>query len=596
MNEQKNMVLAGTLAVLIFLGFNYFYEKPKQERLKQQAEIVQRLEQGALTGAQKSGHEPGQKPGHAPAGTPSASMAAPILLPDQALQLSPRLPIATERLKGSINLKGCHFDDLHLLEYRETIDKTSPAITLLSPEGAAGAYYADFGWLSAEAGVKLPDADTVWQTAQTHLSQGNPVTLEWENGAGLKFQRIIEIDDQYMFTVTDRVTNATGTSVNLGAYGHVSRQGTPPLGGYMILHEGALGVLNGKLTELAYEKLKEKGAIEEQTTGGWLGITDKYWLVALIPNQKTSVKTIFRGQTLNGNDHYHIEVRDPAVDVRADQSTETKHNLFAGAKVLRLLDNYEEKLGFDKFDLAVDFGWFYFLTKPLFYVLEYLHKLLGNFGLAILALTVLFKILFFPLANKSYRSMSLMKSFQPKVEALKNRYGDDKVRMNQELMALYKQEKINPLAGCLPMLIQAPVFFCLYKVLFVTLEMRHAPFYGWIKDLSAPDPTSLFNLFGLIPWTPPSFLMIGAWPILMGLTMFLQQRMNPQPADPAQAKVFMLMPIFLTFFLASFPAGLVIYWAWNNILSMGQQWAIMHMESRRLNVKSLQKGSHARKR
>ncbi len=461
------------------------------------------------------------------------------------------------------------------------MDKSSPPIVLLSPDRAKGAYHADFGWIAKDTNLKLPDSQTVWKTSSTSLGQDAPVVFEWDNGAGLKFERTITVDDQYMFTVTDRVTNTKDVAVTLSSYGQVNRHETPEVGGFMILHEGPIGVLNGKLTELSYAKLKEKGTVEESTTGGWIGITDKYWLVALIPNQKTSVKSIFRGQTIEGIDQYQTETVGPALDLRPGETIESKHHLFAGAKILRLLDDYEAKLGFDKFDLAVDFGWFYFLTKPLFYVLEYLHKLLGNFGLAILALTVLFKLVFFPLANKSYRSMSHMKQVQPKIEGLKKRFGDDKLRMNQELMALYKKEKINPLAGCLPMLIQAPVFFCLYKVLFVSLEMRHAPFYGWIQDLSAPDPTTLFNLFGLFPWTPPSFLMIGAWPILMGLTMFLQQKLNPQPADPAQAKAFMIMPFFLTFLLASFPAGLVIYWAWNNVLSMGQQWAIMRLEEKR---------------
>jgi YidC/Oxa1 family membrane protein insertase len=451
----------------------------------------------------------------------------------------------------------------------------------LSPEGAKGAYFIDFGWLSAESGIKLPDSETVWKSSAQELSQNSPVALEWDNGEGLTFHRTIAIDDQYMFTVTDRVTNTKDKVVALSAYGQINRLETPPLGGYMILHEGPIGVLNGKLTEPSYANTIEKQALEETTMGGWLGLTDKYWLVALIPDQKTSVKTAFKGQTINGLDRYQADVVMPTLEAKPGQSVETVHHLFAGAKILRLLDDYEAKLGFDKFDLAIDFGWFYFLTKPLFYVLDYLHKLLGNFGLAILALTVLFKIAFFPLANKSYRSMSHMKKMQPKIEALKERYGDDKLRMNQELMAMYKKEKINPLAGCLPMLIQAPVFFCLYKVLFVTLEMRHAPFYGWIQDLSAPDPTSILNLFGLLPWSTPSFLAIGAWPLLMGLTMFLQQKLNPQPTDPIQARMFMLMPIFLTFLLASFPAGLVIYWAWNNILSMGQQWMIMRLEDKR---------------
>lgn len=564
MNDQKNLILAVSLAVIILLGFNYFYERPKQELQTRLAESAKQVDEKAPTAAD----------------TPQAKLNAPVSV-KEALEMTPRLTITTNRLKGSLSLKGCLLDDLHLLDYHETVDKSSPPITLLSPQGAQGAYYADFGWAGKDANIKLPDSQTVWKTSATTLTEGSPALLEWDNGEGLKFQRTITVDDHYMFTVTDRVTNTKNMAVSLSANAKVNRFETPQIGGYMILHEGPIGVLNGKLIELTYAKLKEKGTVEETTTGGWIGITDKYWLVALIPSQKTSEKTIFKGETIEGHDHYQTTVEGPMLEIKSGESIETKHYLFAGAKDLRVLDGYEAKLGFDKFHLAVDFGWFYFLTKPLFYVLEYLHKLLGNFGLAILALTVLFKLVFFPLANKSYRSMSHMKQVQPKIEALKKRYGDDKLLMNQELMDLYRREKINPLAGCLPMLIQAPVFFCLYKVLFVTLEMRHAPFYGWIHDLSAPDPTTVFNLFGLIPWTPPGFFMIGAWPIIMGLTMFMQQKLNPQPADPAQAKAFMLMPFFLTFLLASFPAGLVIYWAWNNVLSMGQQWAIMRLEDRR---------------
>jgi len=563
MNEQKNLVVAVALAIIILLGFNYFYERPKQEEALRKAEVTRQKED-------------------IPTPQKAASPSKELLPYKEALQQSPRIEIKTERLKGSINLKGCRFDDLLLLNYHETVEKSSPPITLLSPEGAKSSYHVDFGWSAKEAGVKVPDSQSIWQTTSTTLTQDSPLTLHWDNGAGLRFERTISVDDQYMFFITDRVTNTKDASVTLSSYGLVNRFDTPQVGGYFILHEGPIGVINEKLFEMTYAKLKEKGSVEESTTGGWIGITDKYWLVALIPQQNTSVKTIYRGQTIEGHDSYQTEVLGPAMNLGAGQSIEVKHNLFAGAKILRMLDSYEEKLGFDKFDLAVDFGWFYFLTKPLFYALEYLHKLLGNFGLAILALTVLFKLLFFPLANKSYRSMSHMKKMQPKIEALKKRYGDDKLRMNQELMDLYRKEKINPLAGCLPLLIQAPVFFCLYKVLFVTLEMRHAPFYGWIHDLSAPDPTTLFNLFGLLPWTPPSILMIGAWPLIMGLTMYVQQKLNPQPADPAQAKAFMIMPVFLTYLLASFPAGLVIYWAWNNILSMAQQWAIMRLEDKRM--------------
>lgn len=553
MNEQKNLIMAFILSLGILFGYNYFIEAPSAA--KRQAELKQQI---ATVPQETSSSE--QK----------------VSLPE-ALSSGHRLKIDAPKVHGSINLKGARFDDITLVDYKETTDSSSPEITLLAPKKTDKAYFVDFGWIS-RSNITLPSQDTEWKTTSTDLNPKNPVILTWDNGRGLHFTRTISVDDQYMFTVTDKVENKSNESVKLNAYGQVTRIGKPTTGGYFILHEGPIGVVNGKLTELDYDKLKEKGSEDHTTTGGWIGFTDKYWLVSLIPDQKTSYQTKFKSQTINGIDRYSTETISPEFDVAPNQTIETTQHMFSGAKILRTLDAYEEKLGFEKFDLAIDFGWFYFLTKPLFYVLEYMNKLLGNMGLAILLLTVIFKAAMFPLANKSYRSMSRMKILQPKMEALKAKYGDDKMKVNQELMALYQKEKINPMAGCLPMLIQAPVFFCLYKVLFVTLEMRHAPFYGWIHDLSAPDATSIFNLFGLLPFTPPSVLMIGAWPIIMGATMLLQQKLSPQPADPAQAKVMMIMPLMMTVLLANFPAGLVIYWAWNNVLSIIQQWWIMRQD------------------
>jgi YidC/Oxa1 family membrane protein insertase len=553
MNEQKNLIMAFILSLGILFGYNYFIEAPSAA--KRQAELKQQI-------------------ATVPQEIPSSEQK--VSLPE-ALSSGHRLKIDAPKVHGSINLKGARFDDITLVDYKETTDSSSPEITLLAPKKTDTAYFVDFGWIS-RSNITLPSQDTEWKTTSTDLNPKKPVILTWDNGHGLHFTRTISVDDQYMFTVTDKVENKSNESVKLNAYGQVTRIGKPATGGYFILHEGPIGVVNGKLTELDYDKLKEKGSEDHTTTGGWIGFTDKYWLVSLIPDQKTSYQTKFKSQTINGIDRYSTETISPEFDVAPNQSIETTQHMFSGAKILRMLDAYEEKLGFEKFDLAIDFGWFYFLTKPLFYVLEYMNKLLGNMGLAILLLTVIFKAAMFPLANKSYRSMSRMKVLQPKMETLKAKYGDDKMKLNQELMALYQKEKINPMAGCLPMLIQAPVFFCLYKVLFVTLEMRHAPFYGWIHDLSAPDATSIFNLFGLLPFTPPSMLMIGAWPIIMGATMLLQQKLSPQPADPAQAKVMMIMPLVMTVLLANFPAGLVIYWAWNNVLSIIQQWWIMRQD------------------
>ncbi|MBX3486687.1 MAG: membrane protein insertase YidC [Candidatus Paracaedibacteraceae bacterium] len=554
MNEQKNLILAFILSLGILFGYNHFVEAPaaskRQEELKQ-------TQQAAV-----------------PQETPAPDTIIPIT---EALSANHRLKINASKVHGSINLKGARFDDITLVDYKETTDSSSPEITLLAPKKTDKAYFVDFGWISRSS-LTLPSQDTEWKTSSTDLTPEKPVVLTWDNGHGLHFTRTIAVDEQYMFTVTDKVENKTGEAVKLNAYGQITRIGKPATGGYFILHEGPIGVINGKLVELDYDKLKEQGSDDHTTTGGWIGFTDKYWLVSLIPDQKTTYQTKSQSQTINGIDRYTTETISPEYEVAPNQSVETTQHMFSGAKILGMLDAYEEKLGFDKFDLAIDFGWFYFLTKPLFYVLEYMNKLLGNMGLAILLLTVLFKAAMFPLANKSYRSMSRMKILQPKMEALKAKYGDDKMKLNQELMALYQKEKINPMAGCLPMVIQAPVFFCLYKVLFVTLEMRHAPFYGWIHDLSAPDATSVFNLFGLLPFTPPSMLMIGAWPLIMGATMMLQQKLSPQPADPAQAKVMMIMPLMMTVLLANFPAGLVIYWAWNNILSIIQQWWIMRQD------------------
>jgi YidC/Oxa1 family membrane protein insertase len=410
------------------------------------------------------------------------------------------------------------------------------------------------------------------------------VTLSWDNGAGLVFEQRIELDNDYVFTVTQRVRNAGDADITLAPYGLVSRTGQPDILDFYILHEGLLGVINDTLQEIDYSDLVEGGPKRFETTGGWLGITDKYWLAAVIPDQKSHVRVSFNSAKAGTVDKFQADFLMDGRVVPKGGVIEVTNRLFAGAKQVPLLDAYESKLGIPRFDLAVDFGWFYFLTKPIFYALLWFEKYLGNVGLAILALTVAIKLLFFPLANKSYKAMSKMKALQPKMQALKDRYGEDRQRMNQELMALYKKEGVNPAAGCLPMVIQIPVFFALYKVLFVTIEMRHAPFYGWIHDLSAKDPLGMLQLFGLVQWNVPPILdviNIGIWPLIMGATMFFQMKLNPQPTDPIQAKIFMFMPLMFTFILAPFPAGLVIYWAWNNVLSMAQQWLIM----RRMGVK-----------
>ena len=409
-----------------------------------------------------------------------------------------------------------------------------------------------------------------------------PLQLSWQNDDGLRFEREIAVDENYMFTITDRVINDGDRSWVLYPYGLISRTDEPKTLGFFILHEGPLGVFNGTLQELSYDDLRDKSGDTVQSTGGWIGITDKYWLAALIPDQTISMTGRFSHRSTAGREKFQVDYLLEGKSLAPAGRIEVTNRLFAGAKVVTLLDQYEKDLGIARFDLAVDFGWFYFLTKPLFYLIRYLTGYLGNIGLAILSVTVIIKLIFFPLANKSYVAMSKLKRLQPEMLKLREQFSGDKVRLNQEMMTLYKREGANPLAGCLPIVIQIPVFFALYKVLFVTIEMRHAPFYGWIQDLSAPDPTNLFNVFGILPYTPPEFLAVGIWPIAMGFTMWLQQKLNPAPPDPMQAKIMMMLPIVFTFLFARFAVGLVIYWTWNNVLSILQQWVIM----RRMGVKA----------
>ncbi len=557
--ERRNMILMVVLSTLILIGWNYFFVDPKGTESRDGAPITASTSAATLPAA--------------------APMAPQFLTRDGALADGPRVAIDTPKLRGSIRLKGARFDDVVLKDYRETTDPKSPRVVLFEPYGTEKAYYGEFGWVSSDKSLVVPGSDTVWHADGAVLTQDHPITLSWDNGAGLVFQQVVSIDGDYLITVTQKVRQSAPGSTSLQAYGLISRSSTPETADMMILHEGPIGYFDRSLVEEKYKDLKEKPKTLT-ATGGWLGITDKYWLAAMIPDQHQSLTARFHDTSVAGDDRYQTDyVLAPAV-VSQGQTLEGTTRLFVGPKRLDLLDGYEARLGVEHFDKAVDFGWFYFLTKPIFHILTKAHDLLGNFGLAIMLLTIVLKGLFFPLANKSFRSMARMKALQPELERLKERYGDDKLRMNQELMALYKKHGANPMAGCLPMVIQIPVFFALYKVLFVSIEMRQAPFYGWIHDLSIPDPTSLFNLFGLLPWTPPSFLMIGVWPLAMGLTMFAQQKLNPPPADPMQAKVFLVMPVLFTFMFAQFPAGLLIYWTWNNILTIGQQWLLMGHDRR----------------
>ncbi|MBN8873370.1 MAG: membrane protein insertase YidC [Rhodospirillales bacterium] len=563
--DQKRLFLAIAVSLAILLGFQWL--------------VAPHLPKPPVQTAQTT--QPPKTPATPAEGSPGTG-AAPAT---QAVPKNvPRVRIAGHRVEGSISLLGGRIDDLVLKDYKETLAPDSPDVRLLEPRSEPHPYYVQYGWAAAGGeSVKVPDNDTVWTASSQTLSAGHPVTLSWDNGAGLTFKLELSVDDEYMFAVKQSVVNAAAQPVKLFPWSRIRRDYKPEVAGYYILFEGLLGVVDGTLQETTYDHAKSEGekkgglAYSANSTGGWAGITDKYWLTALVPDQSVASKVAFHHFSEDG-DRYQVDyiTVDPQTVAPGGQASMATH-LFAGAKLVHLLDHYQSELHIPNFDKAVDFGWFYFLTKPIFFALDWLNSLLGNFGLAIMVFTVFVKALFFPLANYSYRSMSKMKLLAPKMTALRERFKDEPQRMQQEMMQLYRTEKVNPASGCLPMVVQIPVFFSLYKVIFVTIEMRQAPFFGWIHDLSQVDPTNVFNLFGLIPFNPAhyvSFLHLGAWPLIMGFTMFLQQRLNPPPPDPVQARLFQFMPIIFTFMLANFPAGLVIYWSWNNTLSILQQWLI----------------------
>ncbi|MES0880371.1 membrane protein insertase YidC [Roseibium sp. SCPC14] len=601
-SENRNTILAIVLSLVVLLGWQYFVAGPQLER--QQAALEAQQEANAALQATTGGANPDAPQ---PTATPGTDATAPAQTAggqvtfanrEQALAASDRVIIDTPRLEGSINLQGARLDDLRLKDYHETVDKSSPTIVLFSPKGSPNPYYSDYGWVADPgANVALPGPDTLWSVeGDANLSPTTPLTLTWDNGGGLTFKRTYSVDENYMFTVAQSVENASSDAVTLYPYGLIARQGTPETTGFFILHEGLLGVFGEEgLKEVDYSDLEEEGTIRPaKVDQGWLGITDKYWASTLIPVPGQEFQPSFSHSTATGN--FQTDFLGNGVTVAAGQTGETSSYLFAGAKETNLIDSYEETLGIKQFELMIDWGWFYFLTKPMFFVIDWFFHLIGNFGVAILAVTVLVKLIFFPLANKSYVSMSKMKLVQPQMTEIREKYADDRQKQQQALMELYKKEKINPLAGCLPILIQIPVFFSLYKVLFVTIEMRHAPFFGWIQDLSAPDPTTIFNLFGLIPWDPPQMLMLGVWPLIMGITMFIQMKMNPAPPDPTQQMIFTWMPVVFTFMLASFPAGLVIYWAWNNTLSVTQQYVIMRRQGAKVELWDNLSGMFKRKK
>lgn len=587
-NNNSNTFLAIGLSVLVLVLWQVFYISPIVEEERQQAEVQAQRE------AIQSGQVKPADNAAIPQGDAATSTTPSAATTTQEQAEEKRLDIETDVLIGSLNLRGARIDDLRLKNYRVENEPDSPLITLLSPSNTNDAYFAEFGYLKSESAGEVPGADTLWNSNGKTLAANTTVTLDWTNDKGIRFERDVALDDKYMFTITDRVVNSSSDEVQLTPYGRIARFGEPNTQGIFVLHEGLIGFLGEDgLQEIDYDDLRDSKEISlARTPDGWLGITDKYWATALIPGSSFKPRFFYSDQ---GGELFQTDFVGKLSSVAAGASVEIENRLFAGAKVTEIIDGYQEGLAIGNFDLMIDWGWFYFITKPLFWLIHWLHGLVGNFGLAILGATVIIKAIFLPLANMSYASMAKMKKVQPELTAMRERYGDDKMKQQQEMMAVYKREKINPAAGCLPMLVQIPVFFALYKVLFVTIEMRHAPFYGWIQDLAAPDPTSIFNLFGLLPFEVGGIFLVGIWPVIMGITMFLQFQMNPAPPDPTQAMIFKWMPLIFTFMLASFPAGLVIYWAWNNTLSLIQQGIIMKRHGAEVALFENIKGMFTRK-
>ena len=558
MNEQGNLLLAIVLSLLILLGFQYFFEKPE---LKKEAE-------------RKSSSE--QKEDLIKNSVDSEDNITGYLKLEDALDKDKRIKIDSSRLQGSISLKGLKIDDLTFKDYKDSLNKEDKLVTLFKPTTTQGGYFSNFGWakISKDEDFDLPGDQTIWNTNSKKISDKNPAIFSWTNNQGIQFEQEISIDENFMFTIKQTVVNNTDKNIRINPIAKIRRTDTPKTQGFFILHEGPIGLANNVLEEIDYKDLKKKRKIEYNSKGGWFGITDKYWLATLIPDQNSNVTTTYNFYTINNKEKYQVDYTGGIIEIPSNKSITIENLLYAGAKEVKILDKYEEQYSIPRLDFAIDFGWYYFLTKPFLYILIFFKNITGNFGISIILLTLLIKLVFFPLANKSYIAMQKMKELQPQLIRIKEMYKNDKTKLNQEMMALYKREKVNPAAGCLPILIQIPVFFALYKILFVSLEMRHAPFYLWINDLSVADPTSVLNLFGLLPYDPnflPKIINVGIWPIIMGTTMWLQQKLNPQPTDPMQAKIFMFLPIFFTFILAPFPSGLVIYWTANNVLSMGQQ-------------------------
>ena len=556
--ENKNVIAAISLSAAVIILYSLFFQ-PDPEVIKKNLAK--------------------QNNGVSNTDTPSLEKNENFikLYREEALKKNDRVKFENDNIIGSISLKGATIDDLTFKDYNVELNGNE-SVKLLNPRNVDDGYVIESGFVTNNKNIDIPNASTLWKISGNNiLKVNNPIKLSWSNNQGITFEKHISLDDQFLFTIKEKIINKSDKSYNFYSYGQIIRNELPEISGFYILHEGFLSVLDDELIEEDYDDIQEK-KFTQIAQEGFVGISDKYWITSIIPQKGKEFKTTFDYK----NKFRANYISTQGVEVGPNSSFEEKIQIITAAKRVNIIDGYAEKLNINKFDLVIDWGFMYFITKPLFFALDYFFKLLGNYGLAIIAVTVCIRLAFFPLANFSFKSMGKMKLLAPEMARLKELHKDDKMKLQQAMMALYKKEKVNPMSGCLPILVQIPVFFAFYKILFVTLEMRHMPFYGWIKDLSDRDPTSIFNLFGLIPWDPPSFLLIGAWPIIMGITMFIQQKLNPTPPDPIQAKIFMFFPLFLTVILAPFAAGLVIYWSFNNIFTMIQQYIVQ----RKMTIKT----------
>ena len=560
--DNKNVFVAIALSMSVLLFWGAFFETPKKPiDPKNNQKVEQKSEAGSI------------------APTINQPTIVKNISREDSIKKDKRIKIENNSIVGSINLKGAQIDDISFKNHKQKVEGDKNII-FLNPAETENGFYIETGWTSVGNKIKIPTKESVWSVKGNNiLSDNSPIVLQWNNGEGIIFEKKIELDNKYLFRITQQVRNNSNSSIDLYPYAQMTRNKVPDdIQNFYIQHEGFIGVFDDELKEDDYDDIKEKKIVRESNEG-WLGITDKYWMTAFVPEKGKNFKSTF----LYDNGYKANYIINEPTSINKSSTGINKLRLFVSAKEVETIDGYAADQKINKFDLVIDWGWFYFFTKPLFFVIDYLFKISGNFGTAIVLLTIAIRLIFYPLANFSFKSMAKMKAVQPEMMRLKELHKDDKVKLQQEMMSLYRKEKINPASGCLPVLIQIPFFFAIYKMLFISLEMRHQPFFGWIKDLSAADPTTIFNLFGLIPWDPPSFMIIGIWPILMGASMWVQQKLNPAPADPIQAKIFAFFPLFLTIILASFPSGLVVYWTINNILTIAQQYVIVKQTTVKTN-------------